>query len=325
MDTTLRDIERRAAADPTDGAAVAQLARALARAGRLPEARATIRTRIAAGEIDADTIALVLELGESSIQGTLQRSPRANFECVAVRNRRSLDGLVEIAPPVVAFSGVPGAGALETVLALRDLFKDQVEDERTTRIDDERVLEVRVGLARPWIVTRSYAIRSIRLVAIPVAPHAVKVRARLLKATSALAFVVDARSEQHEARDARSAGHDARSSNEAAWKALAKDFRRVKGHALEELPAVFLYPDEVEEAWHRWLTVACGLRRVPRVTAVLETTAPEPEPGSPRFARFEDDDQVTRHEGALEVLALLLAGVASAVKGVAAPRPRFRR
>jgi len=298
MDTSMRELERRAAADPADGAAFVSLARALARAGRIDEARAAVRTRFAAGEVDADTLALALELGQDAISGTLGASPRANFGYVLGGGHRSQDGLVELAP-VIAFSGM--AGARETVLALRDLLGGEVVN--TMPLDDELGLEVRATLARPWIVTRNYAVRSLKLVTVPVGPQWVKTRRQLLRTASALAFAVDARSPGVE--DVVP-GHP---TNEAAWKALAGDFRRVKGFALDELPLAFVYPEPVEEAWHRFFTLAVGLRGIPRVTARIETV----------------DDRVVAHRGALEALALLLAGVASAVRGVAAPRPRFRR
>jgi hypothetical protein len=313
MDQTTRDLERKMAADPADGAAAARLARSLFRAGRIDEARATVRARIAAGEIDADTLSLALELGEGSIKGTLPRLPRANVSCV-VKAGRSQEGLVELAP-VVAFAGVAGAGARESILALGELLGENVQETRVLRVDDERVLDLRVKLARPWIVSRAYAVRSIRIVTVPVAPHAVKLRRQLLKTTSALAFVVDGRSN----------GEDERFSNEAAWKALAADFNRAHGFGLAELPLAFLYPDAVEDASHRWLTVALGLRGVARVDAAIKTTAPEAETGAPRFARAQDDDRIVAHEGVVEIFSLLLAGIASAVKGIAAPRPRFTR
>ena len=299
---------RRAAADPADGATTAALARSLLRAGRKDEARAAIRTRIAAAEVDADTLALALEVGEESLRGSLPRAPRANMGYVM--RTASHDGLAELAPQI-AFAGPPGAGARECVLALRGLFGEHVEHEQTIRVDDERVVEVRFALARPWIVTRSYAVRSVRLATIPVAPHALKLRRKLLKGTSALAFFVDARS--------------AEPANESAWQALATDFRRANGFALEALPLSLVYCDPVERARHVALTSGVGLSRVPRVTASIATSAGEPEEGAPRFARVQDDDRVTSHEGAVEVLSFLLAGVADAVRGVAAPRPRFRR
>jgi len=308
MDLSLRDLERRAAADPADGAATAALARALVRAGRLGEARKALRTRIAAAEIDADTLALALEVGEESIQGSLPRSPRANMGYVM--RTASHDGLAELAPQI-AFAGVPGSGARECVLALRCLLAGHIEEERAIHVDDEHVIDLRFALARPWIVTRSYAVRSVRLVTIPVAPHALKLRRKLLKGTSALAFVVDSRTEEP--------------ANESAWKALATDFRRANGFALEALPIALVYCDPVEPSKHKKLTAGVGLTRVPRVTASISTTGVEPEPGAPRFARLQDDDRVTTHEGTIEVLSLLLTGVAAAVKGVAAPRPRFRR
>ncbi len=310
----MRDLERRAAADPADGAAVAALARALARAGRLADARRAIRTRIAAAEIDADTIALALEVGEEHILGSLPRSPRGNVACVMRAAQRSHDGLAELAPQI-AFAGIPGAGARESVLALRDLLGAHVEEERELRVDDERLLDVRFALARPWIVTRSYAVRSIRLLTIPVAPHALKLRKTLLKGTSALAFCVDTRTEET----------DERVSNETAWKALDRDFRRANGFSLAEIPLTFVYVDPVEDDLHRWLTDALSLRRVPRVHAQIETTGADPEPGLPRFARWLPDDRIKDHEGMVEILAFLLAGVAASVKGVASPRPRFRR
>jgi hypothetical protein len=231
---------------------------------------------------------------------------------------RPADGLVELVPPVIAFAGLPGAGARESVLALRDIFGARAAETRALRVDDERLLEFEVELARPWTVARAHSIRKIRVVTIPVAPHAVKLREQLLRTTSALAFVVDARSEFKED------GND-HFSNEAAWKALQKAFRRAAGFALEELPIVFQYHDPVEEAWHRWLTVAVGLRNLPRVTTAIRTTAAEPERGAPRFSRASDEDRVLAHDGALETLALLLSGVAVAVRGVTTPRPRFVR
>jgi hypothetical protein len=291
MDLSMRDLERRAAADPADGAAVAALARALVRAGRIEDARKAVRSRIAAAEVDADTLALALEVGEDWITGALPRAPRANTGYVMGAAHRSHDGLAELAPQI-AFAGVPGSGARETVLALRDLLGAHIEEERSLRVDDDRLVEVRFALARPWIVTRSYAVRSIRLVTIPVAPHAQKLRRTLLKGTSALAFAVDPRSE-----------------NETAWKNVATDFRRVHGFAVEALPLALIYSEQVEPSRHKKLTAAIGLSRVPRARVSIETT---------------NDDRVTQHNGTIEVLAFLLAGVASAVKKLAAPRPKFR-
>ncbi|HZV02740.1 MAG TPA: hypothetical protein VFF73_38890 [Planctomycetota bacterium] len=314
MDLSMRDLERRAKVDPADGAAVAALARNLLRAGRNGEAKKAVQTRFAAAEIDADTIALALEVGEDLVKGPLPKNPRSNFAYVLRSEKRAPDGLAELAPQI-AFAGVPGAGAREALLALRSVFASSIEEERILRVDDERVHEVRFTLARPWIVTRSYAIRSVRLVTIPVAPHAVKLRRQLLKGTSALAFVVDARSE----------GTSERSSNETAWKALAADCRRANGFAVEDLPLAFVYTDPVEDVWHRMLTVAVGLRRVPRIDAQITTSGPAPEEGRPRFARFQEDDRIRDHDGPVEALSFLLAGVAAAVRGIASPRPRFRR
>lgn len=320
MDVTTRELERKVAADPTDGAAAAQLARAFARDGRLDDARETVRERFARGEIDADTVSLAVELAAPAIEGRLAASPRANFSYVigsAARQGHAHEGLVELAPPVIAFAGLPGAGAQESVLALRDVLGSHIVEQNSSRVDDERVLELEVELRRPWVLARAHSIRAIRIVTIPVAPHAVKLRRQLLATTSALAFVVDARSEIKE----DGADHF---SNEAAWKALQNDFRRARGYALEELPIVFQYHDAVEEAWHRWLTVAMGLRPVPRVTTGLTTSAPDPEAGAPRFSRSGEDDRVTAHDGVIETLAFLLAGVGAAVRGIATPRPRFR-
>src|SRR5581483_7352902 len=166
--------------------------------------------------------------------------------------QRSHDGLAELAPQI-AFAGVPGAGARDAVRALRDLLGANIDEERALRVDDEQVLEVRFALARPWIVTRSYAVRSIRIVTIPVASHAKSLRHNLLKATSALAFFV--------ARDER----DERFTNESAWKALATAFRRVRGFALEALPLALVYCDPVDASLHKKLTAGVGLSRVPRV------------------------------------------------------------
>lgn len=304
MDLSMRDLERRATADPADGAAVAAFARALVRAGRLDEARKAVRTRIAAAEVDADTLALALEVGEDAIHGSLPRSPRANMGYVLGATQRSHDGLAELAPQI-AFAGVPGAGALDVVLALQELFGGgiDVHDVRDVRVDDERVHEVRFTLARPWIVTRSYAVRSIRLVTIPVAQHAQKLRRQLLKGTSALAFAVDSRTEEL----------DERFTNEAAWKGLATDFRRVRGFALEALPLALVYCDPVDASRHKKLTAGVGLSRVPRVQVSIEKTGDG------------DEARITRHEGTIEVLSFLLAGVAASVRAIAAPRPRFKR
>jgi len=298
MDTLMRELERRAAADPADGAAFASLARALARAGRTDEARAAVRTRFTAGEVDADTLALALELGQDAVSGRSAPRPRE----LRLRPRRRPPLLPGRARRAGARDRLRGHdGARETVLALRDLLGGQVVN--TMLLDDELALEVRATLARPWIVTRNYAVRSLKLVTVPVGPQWVKTRRQLLRTASALAFAVDARSPGVE--DAV----PGRPTNEAAWKVLASDFRRVKGFALDELPLAFLYQELVEEAWHRFFTVAVGLRGIPRVTARIETV----------------DERVVAHRGALEALALLLAGVAAAVRGVAAPRPRFRR
>jgi hypothetical protein len=317
MDALTRELERQVAADPTDGAAAARLARALARAGRHEDARATVRARFAAGEIDADTVALAVEVGSSELEGRPRAAPHANVSyVVSGAARHQTDGLLELAPPVVAFAGVPGAGAFESALALADLLGPRVSDKSELRVDDERVLQFEVELARPWVVARAHAIRAIRVVTIRVALDWVKLRRQLLRSTSALAFVVDARSELVE-------DVNEHMTNEAAWKALQKDFRRTTGYPVEELPLIFQYHDPVEEAWHRWLTVAVGLRNVPRIVTGIKTSAPEPEPGAPRFSRASDTDRVLAHEGALETFALLLSGVSTAVRGFMTPRTRF--
>ncbi len=296
-DTSLRDLERRAAADPADGAAVAALARALLRTGRVEDAKRAVRTRIAAAEIDADTLALALEVGEDAIHGSLPQSPRPNMGYVLGPARRSHDGLAELAPQI-AFAGVAGAGAVDAVLALRDLVGAKIDEERALRVDDERVHEVNFALARPWIITRSYAVRSIRLVTVPVARHAVKLRRQLLKGTSALAFAVDPSADE---------------ANEAAWKGLAIDFRRVRGFALEALPLALVYTSAVEPSVHKRLTAGVGLSRVPRVRLDIEKSGDA------------DDPRIAGHSGTVEVLAFLLAGIAASVRAIAAPRPRFNR
>src|SRR5581483_8726680 len=197
MDSTTRELERRVAADPTDAAAAAQLARALARAGRLDDARATVRARFAAGEIDADTVALATEVGGTPVDGRLRSAPRANVNYVirASGARHPADGLVELNPPAIAFAGVPGAGAYESVLALADILAPRIVGKTELRVDDERVLQFEVELARPWVVARAHSIRAIRVITIPVGKDFGKLRRQLLRTTSALAFVVDARSE----------------------------------------------------------------------------------------------------------------------------------
>ncbi|MBI3724996.1 hypothetical protein HY251_13735 [bacterium] len=309
MDFAMRSLQRRANADPSDGAAAARLARTLARAGRADDARATVRGRVAQGEIDGDTLGLVLELGVGLIDGGPASAPCAN---VRYAPHRPAERVVELTP-VVAFAGVPGSGARESALALRDLFAARILECQEMRVDDERAIDFTASLVRPWTVARTYAVRSLRVVTVPVAQHAVKLRRRVLRETSALAFVVDS----------RGTGQDGYS-NEQAWKVLKADFRRSTGKAIDGLPLVFQYHDPVEEAWHRALMLALGLSRIPhaRTTATIETSAPDAEPGAPRFARVGDEDRVLAHDGAVESLALLLVGIAAAVRGLTSPRPR---
>jgi hypothetical protein len=310
MDATIRLLERRALEDPTDDAVAGHLVRALARAGKSREARRVARSRFAAGRVDAETIATVLEVGGELIEGRDRpETPRANVGYVVGRAGARAQGFAEIVP-TIAFASIPGAGARENALALRDLFG--VQDLFVQRADDEAIVDFSVPLASPWHVARTYAVRTIRIVTVPVTPDFEKLRQQLLTATSALCFVVDARSDG-----------DGPRSNELAFRTIARDFRKVRGFAVDELPLAVQYVEPVEDAWHRALAVALGLRRVARAHARIETTAPEADDRSPRFARVTDEDRIASHEGVAETLAYLLSGVASGVRGVAAPRPRF--
>src|SRR5262249_19431577 len=162
--------------------------------------------------------------------------------------------------------------------ALRDLFG--VEDLFVQRADDEAIVDFSVPLANPWHVARTYAVRTIRIVTVPVTPDFEKLRQQLLTATSALCFVVDARSDG-----------DGRRSNELAFRTIARDFRKARGFAVDELPLAVQYVEPVEDAWHRALAVALGLRRVARGHARIETTATQADDRAPLFARMSDEDK----------------------------------
>ncbi len=313
MDATIRTLERRVAADPEDDGAASRLARELARVGRSVDARAVARSRFAARRMDAESASLVLELAPDAIDAPSDQGfARTNAEYRVERAGSRPQGLVEIVP-TVGFAGLPGAGARENALVLRDLLGAQ--DLLISQADDESIIDFTVPLARPWVLARAFTARSIRIVTIPVAPHLTKLRRQKLRATNALAFVVDAR-----------ADGDGPRSNELAFKALARDFRSVHvGFALEELPLVLQYVEPVEDAWRRALAVALGVGRVARAEARIDTGGPVPDAPSPRFARMGDDERPIAHEGVVETLAYLLAGIASGVRGLAAPRPRFVR
>lgn len=319
MDDRLLSLERSYASNPDNRELRLRLVQALARGGRLYDARKLLRLHIASAAFDLEELELFAKLGRQAgfvASGTV--CPSALTKVYGRLNpprEKPLDLELE-----VGFVGPPGAGALVSVFALATLFGRPVEGLVGSGLADPRSLRrsVRAGqesnplelpqhgpsetsfeftlpLVEPWALSR-YRITGIRVTTVPTASHRVMLRRRILRSLNGLAFVPDTRAD------------GTGETNEALFRRLDREFQELWGTPLSQFRVVLQYLEPAERSLRRALAVALGLRFRPRIHADVETTSERAPRPAPLFSGFRvGRDHCLAHEGVLDSFALLVS------------------
>lgn len=282
MDGLLRRTERRVRVAPGDLACALEQARALTRSGRADAARVALRQRLLDRRLE-DPVLDALAEGDP----LPPRAPPPRLGWLAAAGRRASwrrDVAREVVP-TVAFAGPaqPWRAALElarVVAGRTSPGEDALRSARRCRAHGEVQLSFELLLREPWPAAPWVRVGALRVVTLPAAPGAAKLRRALLRSTSALVLVSAPRlgPEPHE---------------ELAW-TLDRECRLAQGAALAGLPLRLLH-GAAEARAGGW----------PEALAALPVTVAEPG---------------GLGEAALEAAALSLRALRAGLQGLVRPR-----
>ncbi len=282
MDGLLRRTERRARVAPGDLACALEQVRALTRCGQPEAARAALRERLLDRRLEDPVLDA---LAEGDPLPPRAPPPRLGWLAADVGRAPWRRDVAREVVPTVAFAGPAQAwrAALELarVVARRaPAGETALRGARRCRAHGEVQLSFELLLREPWPAAPRVRVGALRVVTLPAAPGAGKLRRSLLRSTSALVLVGDPRvgPEPHD---------------ELAW-TLDRECRLAQGAALAGLP-LRLLQRQADPQPGRWPE---ALRALPVTVA---------EPGG-------------LGEAALEAAALSLLALRAGLQGLVRPR-----
>lgn len=324
MDSKIQELERAYKSHPDDPYLRRQLIAAWSRVGRLYDARQLLGRRMATRDFDVEELKKFVELGhQAGFISSLDHKPCDLIHFSALfhaRGKTPMDVEIEI-----GFAGVQNSGAFVSVFALADFFGVPLMGLTGSGIEgplshaplseqhgfsqgfgagahvsarvpfSETSHEFRLELRSPWIVSRRFRVRAVRVTTLPSSPGKVMLRRKILRSINALAFVVDSRND------------GSGETNESLFRRLDKDFQENWTVPLNAFRVATQYLEPTRPRLHRALALALGLTHNSRVHANIETNAPPAERPQAIFSNFHPGkDRVLSHEGLLDTFSLLV-------------------
>jgi len=287
----IQRLEGELGSNPDDGLAFRRLVNALARSGRLYDARNRLRARIASAKFSLHDLNEYLHLGRQAgfvSQTELQPCQLMNFQAI-FHGKQSSQSEIEI---VLGFASVAGAGSLVSIEALAALFGVRPRRHKAT---GEILCELRLELPEPLVVSPRFRVRAVRAITLPGSPYKHHFRHWCLRELNGLAFIADSRS------DGKG------ETNEKVFASINRDLVETHGLGLNRFRFVIQYLEPPPPELHRALLMALGLSEMPRVYANVETTAARTHRPDPIFDEYRPGyDRVLEHEGVLDTFCLLL-------------------